>query len=225
MHYQWLLFDADGTLFDFERAEAAALESTFAQFDTDIEPHFIPAYHRVNKHLWRELEHDRIRPSELRVQRFSVLFDELRLNLEAESFSQTYLEELARRPDLIDGATEVLQNLASRYRCAIVTNGLQAVQRSRLAYSTIRDFISDIVVSEEVGAAKPDRAIFDSTFERIGYPPKSDVLMIGDSLTADIDGGRAYGLDTCWFNPNGCDSGDRSITFQISRLSELTKLL
>jgi len=109
---------------------------------------------------------------------------------------------------------------------AIVTNGLKAVQRSRLACSPIRDYIACMVISEEVGASKPDRAIFDAAFERIGRPLKSEVLMIGDSLTSDIEGGYRYGVDTCWYNPtNQSQSVDLEITYQIRNLGELADLL
>ena len=128
--------------------------------------------------------------------------------------------------DLIDGAYEVLQVLSTKSQIAIVTNGLQAVQRSRLAHSKIRGFITELIISEEVGAAKPQAAFFDAAFARCGNPLKRDVLIIGDSLTSDIQGGVDYGIDTCWYNSSGeAQPSGLSITYEIRLLSEIVEIL
>ena len=88
--------------------------------------------------------------------------------------------------------------MRAKYRLALITNGLRDVQRPRLAGSAIGDYFAEVIISEEVGAAKPDPAIFDAAFELLGRPPRAKVLLIGDSLSSDIAGGRDYGLDTCW---------------------------
>jgi 2-haloacid dehalogenase len=226
MEYKWLLFDADGTLFDFDRAEASALCKTLEQFGVPFTPEHLTTYQRINKQLWRALENGLITHGVLGVRRFESFFEELQLDLSPHSFSPAYLEQLGTCSELIAGAVEILQALHTRYQLAIVTNGLKSVQRSRLACSPIRDYIAEIVISEEVGASKPDRAIFDAAFERIGRPLKSEVLMIGDSLTSDIEGGHRYGVDTCWYNPtNQSQSVDLEITYQIRNLGELADLL
>jgi len=226
MRYKWLLFDADGTLFDFDRAEASALCKTLEQFGVLFTPERLATYQRINNQLWRALENGLITPGDLKVRRFESFFEELQLDLSPHSFSLAYLEQLGTCSELIAGAVEILQALHTRYQLAIVTNGLKAVQRSRLARSSIRDYIAEMVVSEEVGASKPDQAIFDAAFERIGRPLKSEALMIGDSLTSDIEGGYRYGVDTCWYNPtNQSRSADLKITYQIGNLAELADLL
>ena len=226
MRYKWLLFDADGTLFDFDRAEASALCKTLEQFGVLFTPERLATYQRINNQLWRALENGLITPGDLKVRRFESFFEELQLDLSPHSFSLAYLEQLGTCSELIAGAVEILQALHTRYQLAIVTNGLKAVQRSRLARSSIRDYIAEMVVSEEVGASKPDQAIFDAAFERIGRPPKSEALMIGDSLTSDMEGGYRYGVDTCWYNPtNQSQSVDLKITYQIGNLAELADIL
>jgi 2-haloacid dehalogenase len=226
MKYKWLLFDADGTLFDFNSAEASALCKTLGQFGVPYAPERLTIYQRINNQLWRALENGLITPGVLGVRRFELFFEELQLDLSPNSFSQAYLEQLGTCSELIAGAVEILQTLHTRYKLAIVTNGLKAVQRSRLACSPIRDYIAEMVISEEVGAAKPDLAIFDAAFERIGRPPKSEALMIGDSLTSDMEGGYRYGIDTCWYNPtNQSQSVGPEITYQIGSLGELADLL
>jgi 2-haloacid dehalogenase len=225
-HYPWLFFDADGTLFDYSRAEAIALQKAFGLMSLRFEDHYLDLYREINGGLWQALERQEIKQDELRIRRFELLLEALRLTGAPDLLSKAYVEQLGLCVDLMDGAYEVLQTLSITSLIAIVTNGLQTVQRSRLEHSTIRDFITEIIISEEIGAAKPHAAFFDAAFARIGNPPKNDILMIGDSLTSDMQGGVDYGVDTCWYNPAGEPRSDPlPITYEIPRLRELLKIV
>lgn len=225
-HYPWLWFDADGTLFDYNRAEATALRNTFHSLTLPFEDEYLGVYRNINSKLWRALEQQEITPADLRFRRFELLLESLQMSGSPHQMSTAYIEQLAICSDLIDGAYEVLQTLHGRSQLAIVTNGLQAVQRSRLAHSRIRDFITELIISEEVGAAKPQPAFFDAAFARTGHPAKSDVLIIGDSLTSDIQGGVDYGLDNCWYNPTAESRPDSlPITYEIKHLRELLEVI
>ena len=225
-HYPWLWFDADGTLFDYNRAEATALKNVFHSLTLPFEDEYLGVYRGINSKLWRDLEQHEITPAVLRFRRFELLLESLQLSGSPHQMSTAYIEQLAICSDLIDGAYEVLGTLHGRSQLAIVTNGLQAVQRSRLAHSRIRAFITELIISEEVGAAKPQPAFFDAAFARTGQPAKSDFLIIGDSLTSDIQGGVDYGLDTCWYNPTADPRpGSLEITYEITHLRELLDFL
>ena len=127
---------------------------------------------------------------------------------------------------MIEGAQEVLDALRAKYRFAILTNGLQSVQRNRLAHSAIKNDIVALVISEEIGFAKPERGFFDAAFARIGNPPKERALMIGDSLSSDIQGASDYGIDSCWYNPDRqARPASPAITYEITHLRELIALL
>ena len=221
-HYPWLFFDADGTLFDYNRAEAAAFRKAFELLQIQYEHDYLNVYQKINSELWKALERHEITPAVLRVRRFEQLLEALQLTGSANDLNLTYVEQLGLCTDLIDGAYAVLQILSRNSRIAIVTNGLEAVQRSRLRHSTIHPFITELVISEEVGAAKPHPAFFDAAFARTGNPPKRDVLIIGDSLSSDMQGGLNYGIDTCWYNPGGESKPESlSITYEITRLQDL----
>ena len=225
-HYPWLFFDADGTLFDYNRAEATAFRNTLKAFQFDYQESYLDAYQKINRELWSALERHEVTPAVLRLRRFELLLEALQLTGSAEDLNVTYVEQLGLCTDLIDGAYEVLQTLAQSSRIVIVTNGLEAVQRSRLRHSTIQPFINELIISEEVGAAKPHPAFFDAAFARIGNPPTSEVLIIGDSLTSDMQGGVNYGIDTCWFNPGGgVQPESLFITYEIQTLPELVNLI
>jgi len=223
--YTWLLFDADGTLFDYEQAEAAALKAAFAQFDVPFAPGTLALYHLINGQLWQAFEQGQITQPALAVRRFELLFEKLSRPAPPE-FSGAYLEQLGRCAILMDGAEAVLTALSPRYQIAILTNGIKAVQTSRLARSSLRGYVAEMVISEEVGAAKPDPAFFDAAFERLGHPAKAETLMIGDSLSSDMLGASRYGLETCWFNPQRLPApADLPVTYEIASLRELTTLL
>ena len=117
--------------------------------------------------------------------------------------SQTYLSFLVEHSTLWKGAKDLLKQLSPDDQMAGSTNGVKEVQRPRLALTQIDHYFKTIVVSDEIGVAKPQSGFFDYTFEQIQQPPKNRVLVIGDSLNSDMKGGQNYGVDTCWFNPLG----------------------
>ncbi|MBN1642626.1 MAG: YjjG family noncanonical pyrimidine nucleotidase [Anaerolineae bacterium] len=201
--YRWLLWDADGTLFDYDAAEEIALATTFDAYGVGYEIAYSDAYRRINSAIWRAFERGEIAAEALRTERFRRLFQALGVDLDPNSFSARYLAHLGERADLIDGAADVVRRLYGQVGMALITNGLKDVQRSRLRRSSLAPYLSAVLISEEVGSAKPDRGIFDAAFEAMGHPDKYEVLIVGDSLTSDMRGGLAYGIDTCWYNPSG----------------------
>ena len=224
MKYPWLLFDADDTLFDYPKAEAKALQGTFGQLGLSYRPDYLPVYHKYNRQVWQEFEQGWLTSLELRTERFRLLFAEIGIVADPQLFSPLYLKNLARASDLFDGVAETLQTLSKGHHIGLVTNGLPDVQRPRLETSSINTLIEKVFISEEMGVAKPDKAFFDFVFQAIGDPKKSEVLIIGDSLTSDMLGGIQYGLDTCWVNPSQKTTG-LPVTYQIKNLPELIPLL
>ena len=226
VRYDWILFDADGTLFDYDRAESSALEATFEQFGLRFPPEAAETYRGINGEIWQQFEQGLISQEQLRWQRFELLAEALGMDFEPEIFSSHYLHNLAQGTHLIEGAEQVLEALHDRVDLMLITNGLKEVQRSRLARSTIGHYFPDVIISEEVGAAKPHPQIFDVAFQRMGGPARDRVLIVGDSLSSDIQGGSDYGIHTCWFNPGGRPRPDQlRIDHEIADLCELLDLL
>jgi 2-haloacid dehalogenase len=225
-HYRWLLFDADGTLFDYDRAERAALEQALAQIGVPFEPGHLATYRRINQVLWQGVEKGEITPGMVKVRRFEQLLEKIQVAHSPAALSASYLECLATCSELVEDAETVLGALHKKYGIAILTNGLTVVQRGRLARSVIRHHVSDIIISEEIGAAKPAKEFFDIALARLGNPCKREVLMIGDGWASDIQGAAQYGIDACWYNPGrkprptSCD-----IIREIASLRELNDWL
>jgi YjjG family noncanonical pyrimidine nucleotidase len=226
LRYRWLLFDADGTLFDYDGAEGAALELTLAEVGYEMRVETRAIYRRVNMALWHDLEAGAVDAATLRYRRFERLFVELGLPVErAKSASEHNLVELARHGQLLPEAESVVRALAPERRMAIITNGLADVQRRRLGDSAIAELFETITISDEIGAAKPDPHIIDLTLARLGDPPRSEVLMIGDSLSSDIQGGINAGIDTCWLSPDGDEAPEEQApTYTIRTLRDLVEI-
>lgn len=228
MKYTWILFDADGTLFDYDKGEHDALSGTFAQFGLAFDPLYLGLYHAINDLVWRDFERGLTTQERLKTERFARLFAALGLKdaPDAGAFSVAYLDNLGDCADLLPGAETVVNALRGHARLGLITNGLHAVQRPRLRKSPIGDAFEVVVVSEEVGASKPGAAIFDAAFALMGQPRKEEVLIVGDSLTSDIRGGSDYGIDTCWLNPTGRPRpADLNIRYEIHALEDLLPLI
>ena len=224
MPYQWLLFDVDNTLLDFDQTEALALESNFAQHGLPFPPEAKQRYHAINHSYWQRLERKEVTPEILRTGRFQDLFDELGVQFDAELFASSYLAQLGQQAPLMEGVMELLRGLNGRFQLGIITNGLADVQHPRLEKSGLKSYFSPIIISQEVGISKPNPGIFDAAFAQMDQPAKNEVLMIGDSLSSDILGGINYGIDTCWLNPNG-KTTDLPITYEIKTLHQLKDIL
>jgi YjjG family noncanonical pyrimidine nucleotidase len=222
MKYERLLFDADGTLFDYDKAEAVSLESAFGQAGFSFKKKYSKLYRQINGQIWQDFEKGLISQDRLRIKRFELLFDAVKLKTDPWEFSKKYLESLSKCTYLLEDAEEVVSLLSKKAGLILLTNGLKDVQRSRWSKSVISRYFTDILISEEVGAAKPDRKMFDEAFNRMNNPDKEKVLMVGDGLTSDIKGGMDYGIDTCWFNPLELPRDpDIEIGYEIKHLREL----
>jgi len=224
--YDWIFFDADGTLFDYDAGEAEAFRGAFFECGLSFEPAFGPLYSEINSAIWREYERGEITQARLKTERFDRLFGAIEVKADSTEFSRRYLKILGRQTALLEDAEEVVSALVGSVDLVLITNGLAEVQRPRFAASSIGSRFTEIVISEEEGVAKPDPAIFDLAFDRIGRPPKERVLMVGDNLGSDILGGFNFGIDTCWFNPAGLANGhDVEPTHVISRLPQLLEIV
>jgi FMN phosphatase YigB (HAD superfamily) len=176
MPYSWLLFDADGTLFDYDGAEVAALTAAWEATGLEPPPGLVDTYRRINGSLWKAYEAGGIGQPELQVERFRLLTGELDRPADPIRLSRDYLRHLALQARLLAGARELLDWARERFRLALVTNGIPEVQRPRIGRSGLDRIFPVVVVSGEVGAAKPAPEIFDRALRLMGGPPREEVL-------------------------------------------------
>ena len=221
-----VLLDADDTLFDFHLSEREALAAALRSFGVEPTPQMIRRYSEINGECWKMLEKKQITRADLLVLRYERLFAELGLTLSPSAVSDRYAEELGKQCHLFEGAETLLRRLSQSCRVYIASNGNRQVQRERIRRAGIGPYLSSIFISQELGADKPDRAFFEACFARIPDFRPEETVMVGDSLSSDIAGGRNAGIRTVWYNPGGLvPPPDMAPDAEIHRLCELPALL
>ncbi len=218
--YQVFLLDADGTLLDFDQCQRVALDHMLFDFGYQMTEDLLTSFHRINRGLWRELAAGKIKKQELLPGRFRVFAQEAGLHLAPELANRSFLTHLSYQVFAFPGVEDVLRQLSERSRIVIATNGVDFVQKRRFALSGLMPYIHRIVVSEAVGANKPEAAFFEAALKLAGSPDPATVLMVGDSLESDIKGANDFGLDSCLYDPKAIHPrGDAKYT--IRKLEEL----
>ena len=225
--YYCILFDADNTLLNFDAAENKALAETLVNYGIEPDAETVQTYRTINEELWRQLEKGQIRREKLFGERFSRFLKAINAAGDGVEMNRCYLEQLSTHPDLMSAEVlDVLRELSEVATLAIVSNGAQKVQTRRLAESGVMNFMEDVFISEKMGCEKPNARIFDAALRALGVENREHVLMVGDSLASDIQGGSNAGLDTCWYNPNHAENPGKIVpTYEISSLEELYPLV
>ncbi len=225
--YYCVLFDADNTLLNFDAAENKALAETLVNYGIEPDAETVQTYREINSELWKQLEKGQIRREKLMSERFTRFLKAIDAAGNGAEMNRFYLEQLSTHPDLMSAnVLDVLKELSEVATLAIVTNGFDRVQSRRVQESGLLNYIEDVFVSEKLDSEKPNRKIFDAALRSLGVENREHVLMVGDSLSSDIQGGVNAGLDTCWFNPNHAENpGKVCPTYEISNLEELYPLV
>lgn len=227
MKFTWLLFDADNTLLDFTKASIDAFELVCRDFLIDYTPVTFQTYQTLNHGVWKEFEKQEITAVELRTKRMSLFLNAIgKKNIDPDIFSDRYMERVVTASEMYDGVEGLLEDLQKDYTLSIVTNGLKEAQRPRLRKLDLMSYFDSVVVSDEIGTAKPAIEFFEYAYQSIpNPPPKSELLMIGDSLNSDIKGGNNFGITTCWLSRGKELKGEVKPDYIISDVFELPNLL
>ena len=222
MNWDWILFDADETLFTFDAF--GGLQRMFLDYSVTFTAEDFQDYQAINKPLWVDYQNGAISALQLQHQRFEGWSQ--RLSVPAGDLNAAFLNAMAEICVPLPGAVSLLNALKDKVKIGIITNGFTALQQIRLERTGLRDYFDLLVISEQVGVAKPDRKIFDYTFEQMGQPPRDRVLMVGDTAESDILGGINAGIATCWLNAHGRSLPEGIMpTWEVTTLSELERLL
>lgn len=227
MSYQFLLFDLDHTLLDFEAGEDLALDQLLADYDFSDIAAFKAYYKPLNQQLWKALEQGKITKTELVNTRFSKAFAHFGRDLDGAELALTFQRHMGRQGQTFPGAAQLLADLkVAGYQLFGATNGITAIQQGRLAQSDIQPYFQNIFISEQLGTQKPEPAFFEALARHIPNFDKGLALMIGDSLTADILGGNQAGIDTAWYNPSQASNpGTAQPTHILHHYDDLRALL
>lgn len=202
-HYELILWDLDGTLLNFYPAERYAITTTMAQFGLPVcTDAMVACYSRINEQYWRRMELGEITKKQVLEGRFARFFAELGCSVpELATFNLAYQKNLGARVFFHEGAYELVDYLKGRLPQYAVTNGTSVAQALKLRNSGLDKLLDGAFISDQIGYEKPSPGFFAYVERHIPPVPKEKILLVGDSLTSDIQGGRNMGVHCCWFNP------------------------
>ena len=202
MNYEYLLFDADDTLFDFPKASSRAFEAMCQAHDIPYTPEVYRIYHEINLELWTAFDRGEVTKEFVTLERYVRFLKAVHLSRDPAACNRDYLAALGQGVYPLPHAEAVCRKLKDRgHRMYIITNAVASVQRSRLRGSVFAELFEAAFISEEAGAAKPSKAYFDYVRGQLPGLTDENALVIGDSLTTDIQGANNASLPCCWVNP------------------------
>ena len=215
-------------MLDFLASEAYAIRTLFKKYNIgECSDEMLKLYSEINSKYWQMLERNELTKAEILVGRFREFFEKIDVDVTiAEQFNLDYQLTLGDHIEFVDKAEDMLLWQKGKYTLVAVTNGTKIAQEKKLRLSGLDNVFDAIFISENVGVEKPNREYFDYVFEKLGITDKSEVLIIGDSLTSDMKGGFVAGIDTCWFNPlHKPNNSGVSVTYEIDDLERIRDIL
>lgn len=229
-----VLLDIDGTLLDFDACVKYTMQSGFERYGLPrYEPWMFDVFTEINGGLWKQLERKEISQQELFAVRWARILDALGMDFDGATMEKYFRQNLMSSGIPVEGAGELLSALGSRFELGVASNGPYEQQVNRLSVAGFVDCFTYFFVSQRIGYSKPDARFFDTALaginqgrtERGKAPVQPDqVLMVGDSLTSDMDGGISYGLRTCYYDPAYGGTQGRQVDLVIHSLKELCDL-
>lgn len=218
--YKYLLFDLDGTLFDMNAVEISALKESLKQNSLEYTDEIFKTYSAINEQLWKEFEIGNLTKAEVRFKRFEILINDYFKSetVDIKKLADTYFRLFSKTVFAYEGVTDLLENLAKKYKLYVVSNGSTDVQYYKLNKLDLSKYFQKIFLSEEIGFAKPNYNFFEYVHNALGHPDKKDVIVIGDSISADIEGGNNFGYDACYVGTLHCSIA----TYAVSNITDIS---
>ena len=224
MKYRILLADADGTLFDFHKGEAIAIADTFRRFGIPVTEENVTLYSQANDAQWKKLERGETTQAKLRVDRFIEFLALTGLQGDPEALSEEYMLQLGQQRWPIEGSVELCREVSQHMPIYLITNGIARIQRSRFSGCHIEPYVKGIVISEEVGKAKPDPAMLFEALRQESLKPE-DAVLLGDSLTADIAAANNAGIDSILFTAGKPAPQNHGATHAVQTLAQACRII
>lgn len=230
--YKIVLWDVDGTLLNFSASEKAALRRLFAEYGFgECTDEMLADYIKINRRYWRALERGELTKPEILVYRFREFLEKYGLNAHvAVEFNAKYQSYLGDKIVFEEGGLEAVQALKGKVVQCAATNGTIEAQKKKLRESGLDKLFDYLFISDEIGIEKPGKGFFDTVWETLEKDgvrfTEDDVIIIGDSLTSDMQGGVNAGIATCWFNPYGIENNSQlNLDYEISSLSQVLAII
>ena len=231
MNLKVLFLDIDNTLLDFDAAAQQSMEESFQVFGLSFRPEMMSIFNEENDKIWKRIEKRELSIEDLKYVRWQAILPRLGFSADGEAMEQEFKSRLHTSAVPVEGALEILPYLHERYILCVASNGPYHQQMNRLKKAGMIDYFAHCFVSEQLGVEKPSQKFFDGCFAKLPGILPEETMMIGDSLTADMAGGRQAGMHTCWYDRKGQSAagaavpGMEHVDHTIRHLQDLKKLL
>lgn len=219
-----ILLDVDNTLLDFNKCACAAMLDAARDFAVALPEDAFSVFRRINDGLWRQIEEQTLTTEELYRIRWALIFAELGIDFDGPTFEARFYHYLTTAAEKVDGADELMEHLRGRYILCIASNAPYQQQVQRMEKAGYLPHLQHLFISEKIGAAKPSPLFFEACLAALAPLQPEEVLMIGDSLTADIAGAKACGIRTCWYR-HGSDKDGSIADHCVADLREICEIL
>lgn len=221
-----VLLDIDNTLLDFNKCAELSIKKSFAQNNLEYFNDVFKVFLKRNEMLWQAIERNEYTRERLHKERFNLIFKELGIEFNGEIIEGCFLNNLYDCVVKIEGANELVEYLSSKYFLCTASNAPNDQQYNRLKVAGFLPYIKNVFTSEALGASKPLPEFFDKCFQKMNGITPEQTVIIGDSLTADVRGGKSYGLKTIWYNHNKIEMPkDKPFDYAVEKLSEIKNIL
>lgn len=227
MKYNTILLDFDDTLVDFYDAEDKAFHNMAKHYHHYPTAEDFQFFKQINQAHWEAFQKNKLTKDEVLSHRFIEYFNHYGIEVDGKQADVTFRDELAKASiKHFDSTLETIDRLAQNNKLYIVTNGVTDTQKRRIAQLQFKDIFDGVFISEETGYQKPMIEFFDYVFEKIGKDKRKSTIIVGDSLTSDVLGGKNAGIATCWFNVrNKKNNSGINPDYEIKSLRELVDLI
>jgi YjjG family noncanonical pyrimidine nucleotidase len=221
-----ILLDLDNTIIDFNECARHSIMDIFQDLGFHYDENVFDTFITENVKIWKRLELGEIDKLYLRANRWNIILGKLGIDYDGTIIEERFENGVAKGAYPVEYAYELLQYLYNKYDIYVVSNGFRFVQESRVKIGKFDKYFKELFLSEDIGIQKPDIRFFDYCYEKLGSPPKEELILIGDSLSADIKGGNNFGIDTIWFNKNNDPAPSDIIpTYTVEKLSQIKEIL
>ncbi len=221
-----VLIDIDNTLLDFHKCSREAMCLAADDYGIVFPENYFEIFTEINNSLWAKIERGKLDRQGLFKIRWNMIFEKMGINADGVAFEERFREYIKKCAIPVEGANEILEYLSGKYYVCVASNSELAQQEKRLKKAGMMPFIRKIFTSEEIGYAKPSAGFFEACKKELSSFEKDEIILIGDSVTADINGAKAYGFRTCWFNfDKKADAECAAADFIVDELTEIRNIL
>lgn len=223
---KYILVDLDNTLIDFNECARNSIITNFKKFGLPYREDTLDIFIRENNKIWKRHENGEIGREHIRKYRWNIIFKVLDIDFDGAVMEEAFEYGVSQNACPIDGAYDLLDYLKGKYKLYVASNGFRFVQENRLKIGDFNKYFDGVFVSEDFGFAKPSIEFFDNVMRELGNPPLDEILMIGDSISADIIGAENYGIDTVWFNKDGTENTSSvKSKYEVRKLAEIKAII